>query len=69
MVGIIPKQLVEPVYHVYSDNDQKRVHMVQKHAMYIDQYDITEKHIRGDVILLRQLQEEEREQFLKPNQN
>ena len=35
--------------------------------MYVDQNDLTEKQIRTDTLLLRQLQEEEREQFLKQN--
>ena len=65
IAGIRPKQLVEPEYHGYPDNDKDRVQTIQECAMYIDQYNLTEKQIRADVILSRQLQEEEREQYLK----
>ena len=39
--------------------------MALENAMHVNQYDLTEKQIRAGVILLRQLQEEEKEHFLK----
>ena len=65
MIGIRPKQLIEPEYHDYPENEQDRIQMRHGHAMYVNQYDLIQKQIRADAILLRQLQEEEREQFLK----
>ena len=67
MLGIRPKQLIQPEYHDYLDKYQDRVCMIHECAMYVDRYDITDIQIRTDAILLRQLQEEEKEQFLKQN--
>ena len=67
MVGIRSKQLTEWENHNYLENDQYREQKVHGHDMYADQNDLTRKQIWGDPLLLRQLQEEEREHFLKQN--
>ena len=43
MVGIRPKQLIEPEYHDYLENDQDREQTIHENIMYSDQYDLTEK--------------------------
>ena len=39
MVSIGPKQLIEPEYHDYPENDQDRIQIRHEHAMYVNQYD------------------------------
>ena len=53
MVGVEPKQLIEPEYHDYLNSNQDRVQTIHEHAMYDDRYDLTEKQLRVDTILLR----------------
>ena len=67
MAGIILKQLIEPEYHDYLDNDHYREQMIYEHTMYAEQNDLIEKQIRADTLLSSWLQDEERKQFLKQN--
>ena len=53
MVGVRPKQLTEPEYHDYLENDQYREQMIHEHIMHADQIYLTEKQIRADAILSR----------------
>ena len=65
MVGSRPKQLIEPEYRDYLENDHYREWIVHEHAMYAEQNDLIEKQIRADNSLLRWLQDKEGEQYLK----
>ena len=41
--------------------------MIHGHAIYAEQNDLIKKQIRADALLLRKLRDEEKEQFLKQN--
>ena len=36
MIGIRPKQLIEPEYPHYPENDHYREQMIHEHAMYVE---------------------------------
>ena len=39
MTGIRPKQLIEPEYHDYPENDHFGERMIHEHAIYTEQND------------------------------
>ena len=62
MTNIQPKQLTEPEYHNYPENDHYIDQIICEHDMYVKQNDLAEKQLRADALLSRQLQDEERKQ-------
>ena len=67
MIGIRPKQLIEPEYYNYPANDHYGEQIICEHDMYVEQNDLIKKQIRAHALLSRQFQDEEREQHLKQN--
>ena len=51
MAGIRPKQLIEPEYYDYLENDNYSEWMIHDNAMYTEQNDLIKKQIRADVLL------------------
>ena len=67
LTGIKPKQLIRSDYQDYSVYDHYRHKMIHEHALYPEWNDSIEKQIREDVLVWRQLQEEERRPGFKIN--
>ena len=68
MVGIRPKELIEPDYHDYLKNDHYREWMTHEHAMYVEQNDlILKKANKSKCLVIRAAPRWRQGTFLKPN--